>query len=70
LRGEEGDLRGGDEDMEIRIAFLQAMREGIIDQNAGPLRKDDLCIFRALRERVARWKLGPEIGLGSLFKGC
>lgn len=53
--------------MEMRVGLFQVVGEGIVNGDIGFPRKHDLRIFRALGERVTRWELGPEVGLGLLL---
>lgn len=52
--------------MQARVGLVQIVRESIVDIDISAGRKEDLGIFRALRERMARGKLGPKVRFESL----
>lgn len=52
--------------MQARVGLVQIVRESIVDIDISAGRKEDLGIFRALRERMARGKLCPKVRFESL----
>lgn len=52
--------------MQARVGFVQIVGEGIVDINIGAGREEDLGVFWALGERMARGKLGPKVRIDSL----
>jgi hypothetical protein len=52
--------------MQAWVGLVQIMGEGIVDINISARREEDLRIFRALGERMARGKLGPKVRFDSL----